>query len=83
MQWVEGTPTILVRHGNVVRENLLKERIPFDELRQAFRESGVAHLEDISLAVLEVDGSISVLTKEDMPATPRPHHRIKLISRNQ
>jgi uncharacterized membrane protein YcaP (DUF421 family) len=79
--WVEGTPTILVRHGNVVPENLVKERIPIEELRQAFREHGVAALEDVALAVLEVDGTISVLTKEELPPTPRPHHRIKLLSR--
>ncbi len=79
--WVEGTPTILVRHGNVVSENLVKERIPIEELRQAFREHGVAVLEDVALAVLEVDGTISVLTKEELPPTFRPHHRIKLLSR--
>ncbi len=79
--WVEGTSTVLVQSGKTVSKSLEKEHITPDELQQAFREHGVESLSDVSLAVLEIDGSISVLRKDEMPTTARSHHRIRFIRR--
>ena len=78
-RWLEGTPRLLVRSGHVVSENLEREHLSVDDLHQAFREHGVLSLGDVALAVLEVDGSISVLRNEELPQTARPHHRIHLV----
>jgi uncharacterized membrane protein YcaP (DUF421 family) len=78
-RWLEGTPRLLVRSGHVVQENLEREHLSVDDLHQAFREHGVQSLSDVALAVLEVDGSISVLRNEEMPQAARPHHRIHLL----
>ncbi len=80
-QWVEGTPTLLIRAGSVIAKNLEKEKIAPEELEQALREHGVSSVADVSLAVLEVDGSISVLRHDEMPTSPRPHHRIRFLRR--
>ena len=82
-QWVEGTPTLLIRSGKILSANLAKELITLDELEQAMREHGVARVEDVNLAVLEVDGSISVLRHDEMPTSARPHHRIRFLRRKQ
>lgn len=74
--WIEGTPRLLVRSGRVLQQNMIEERLSIEELHQAFRENGVATVEDVALAVLEIDGTISVLKKDDMPASPLPHHSI-------
>lgn len=76
---VEGTPRLLIHSGQVVSENLAKENLTVDELHQALREHGVASIADVGLAVLEVDGSISVLKKDELPNAVRPHHRIRFI----
>jgi uncharacterized membrane protein YcaP (DUF421 family) len=57
----EGTPTVLVLHGEPVEKNLQRERVDKDLLEQAVREHGVADLSGVELAVLEMDGSISVV----------------------
>lgn len=80
--WVEGRPTLLIHQGRILAENLARERITEDELHEALREHGVASPADVSLAVLEVDGSISVLKSEEMPTTPRSHHRIRIVRRH-
>ncbi|MHB0878612.1 MAG: DUF421 domain-containing protein [Anaerolineae bacterium] len=59
---VEGTPTVLVSHGQVVAAHLRREGIDEEMLAGALREHGVADLKDVEMAVLEVDGSISVVT---------------------
>ena len=67
---VEGSPTILVRHGRVIQANLDREGIDRDTLETAMREHGVAAIGDADLAVLEIDGSISVI-----PATTEGLHQ--------
>jgi uncharacterized membrane protein YcaP (DUF421 family) len=80
-RWVEGSPTLLVHRGTIVKENLEKEKVTHEELHQAFREHGILSLSEVSLAVLEVDGSISVLKSDEMPVAQRPHHRIRFLHR--
>jgi uncharacterized membrane protein YcaP (DUF421 family) len=74
---VEGTPTILVKDGQLILKNLRSEHITPDEIRQALREHGVPTPEEVGLAVLEIDGSISVLRKDELPLKERPHHRFR------
>lgn len=78
---VEGTPTLLVRHGKILDENLAKEKLNRDDLQQALREHGIANVAEVSLAVLEIDGAISVLRNDEMPAVARPHHRMRFLDR--
>jgi uncharacterized membrane protein YcaP (DUF421 family) len=80
-RWVEGTPTLLIRHGKILYDSLSKEKLTSDDLHQALREHGIAHIEEVALAVLEIDGAISVLKNEEMPAATRPHHRMRLRDR--
>ena len=75
---VEGTPTILIRSGEMIMKNLGSEHITPDELRQSLREHGVPTPEEVGLAVLEIDGSISVLRKNELPIKEQPHHRFRL-----
>lgn len=58
---VEGTPTVLVLRGEVFSHNLRREGLDQDTLEAALREHGVAELSDVEMAVLEIDGSISVV----------------------
>ncbi len=58
---VEGSPTLLVLHGEIIPDHLRRESIDEDMLEAALREHGVASLADVEMAVLETDGSISVV----------------------
>lgn len=80
-RFVEGTPTLLIRNGKIIQENLNRERVSADELTQALREHGVASVDDVSVAVLEIDGSISVLKNEEVPSADRPHRHFRFIAR--
>ncbi len=57
---VEGTPTVLVRSGEIIQKSMRREGVDEQTLMAALREHGVAKLENVELAVLEVDGSISI-----------------------
>ena len=58
---LRGQARILVNRGHVHVDALQLESISHEELLQALRENGCATLGDCRLAVLEVDGSISVI----------------------
>ena len=63
-RWLEGTPTLLVRHGKVEWLALKRERMDVEALETAAREHGISGLEHVDLAVLELDGSISIIGSE-------------------
>ena len=77
---LRGTATILINHGVLQVEKLRHEGISHEDLMGALREHGVGSLEDVRLAVLEVDGTISVLKDDDLlPAKNQPHRRFRFL----
>lgn len=62
---LEGTPTVLVAGGKIVAAGMRKERITMDDLEAATREHGISSVEEVDLAVMEVDGTISIIKYED------------------
>lgn len=64
-RFVDGVPSVLIEHGQVNWANMNKENISTDELMAALREHEVQRIEDVSLAMIEVDGGISVIRKEE------------------
>jgi uncharacterized membrane protein YcaP (DUF421 family) len=60
-KFLSGEPRLLVRNGQSVMTNLMKESITEQELEEQIREHGIEKLSDVRTAILEVDGSISVI----------------------
>lgn len=58
---VKSEPTALLRDGRALDDVLRRERVTHSELRAAARSKGIASLEDVALAILETDGTISIL----------------------
>lgn len=61
---MEADPVILVKDGKEDPVALRKVKISFDELNEAIREHGVETMENVKLAILEVDGNISVISED-------------------
>lgn len=60
----EGIPTPVWRDGRPVERTMRMERIRMDELEAEARKQGIADMEDVYLATLEEDGTISFLRVE-------------------
>lgn len=56
-----GKPVILLEHGKLLQQNMKKTRINADELSQYLRQNGYLDPSQIRYAILETNGSISVL----------------------
>lgn len=79
--FIEGSPTLLIHNGNLVTAHCAKEHISLDQIHRALREHGVENIHDVALAVLEVDGSISVLKYDDVQSHMHPQKRLKFLHR--
>ncbi len=58
---MEGRPLVLVSRGRIIEKNLASSRISTDELFSAIRVAGFRGIEEVSYAILEQTGAISVI----------------------
>jgi uncharacterized membrane protein YcaP (DUF421 family) len=60
--FMQEKPEILIHNGTLDFKNLSKLNITSDELKEAMREHGVEFFKDVKLAMLEIDGNISIIS---------------------
>lgn len=70
-----GVPVLLVRDSHFLWGNMRKEGITSELVMAALREHGIGALDDVQMAVLEVDGTISVVPKRATVYRTRHHFR--------
>jgi uncharacterized membrane protein YcaP (DUF421 family) len=61
---LEGSPTAVVRRGQLDRGGMRKERMNESEVMEALRVQGVDDVKEVKLAMVENDGQVSVLKEE-------------------
>ena len=61
---IQGEAMLLIYKGKLNQKNANRARLTVDEIMEAVREHGVSQMEEVDMAVLEVDGNISVLSNE-------------------
>ncbi|MFD0590301.1 DUF421 domain-containing protein [Paenibacillus sp. GCM10027627] len=63
--WISGSPTVLMEGGRILEENMRKVHYTLDSLDQALREKGIFNIDEVEYAVLEDNGRVSALKKEE------------------
>ena len=72
---VEGVPVVLARKGRLFEAVLRRELVSRDDFKEALRLNGLNDVADVELALLETNGSISVVPREEGTAgRPPPRH---------
>jgi uncharacterized membrane protein YcaP (DUF421 family) len=76
---LEFEPTVIGRDGQWLTEELAKQALDLDDVEAALREHGLERVDQVKLAMLEEDGSISIVPAdgEDTPAAKRRRRRYK------
>jgi uncharacterized membrane protein YcaP (DUF421 family) len=59
--YVRDEPTLLMQDGALLEKNMEHEHVDREDIEMAAREHGIGDLGDVSEAVLEPDGSISII----------------------
>jgi uncharacterized membrane protein YcaP (DUF421 family) len=72
-------PAVIVRDGQCLMDVMRREGVDQEEVEMAMREHGIVDMKEVQLAVLEPDGTISIVpTTTQMQRTKhriRYHHR--------
>jgi uncharacterized membrane protein YcaP (DUF421 family) len=63
-RFVIEQPTLLLRDGELIAANLEREDVSREDIEMSAREHGIAELSEVSAAVLEPDGSISIIPRQ-------------------
>src|SRR5947209_4276631 len=77
---VEPPPTVVVEEGKLIKKNIDKEGLSTADVEMALREHGIDSVDQCKLAVLENDGSISVVS-QDNPDSYRRRRRVRFLRR--
>jgi uncharacterized membrane protein YcaP (DUF421 family) len=72
-RWIEGEPSLLIHDGRTIESHMAREHVSMDELHRALREHGINSCDQVALAVLEVDGSISCLKYDEIKPDANTH----------
>ena len=67
-KFINGTPTVIMSGGKLYRKNMKKAKLDLSEFMVMCRQEGYFDLNDISVAIFEYNGRLTVLPK----ATKRP-----------
>lgn len=67
-KFINGTPTVIMSGGKLYRKNMKKAKLDLSEFMVMCRQEGYFDLNDISVAIFEYNGRLTVLPK----ATRRP-----------
>lgn len=62
---LDGTPRVLVRDGRFLTGNFHRDRLTHDEVLSEMRLAGIARVQDVAWAILEPQGKISFIRRED------------------
>lgn len=76
---LEGKPALIIHKGELIYEELRKNKIDINEIQQLLRGKDVFAIQEVEYAVLETNGEMSVLkkpqfdtpTKEDLKIVPK------------
>jgi uncharacterized membrane protein YcaP (DUF421 family) len=63
---VEGNPILLIHKGKILKKNMKLERLHEADLRILLRKQGIHNYAEISSAILESDGTLSVTKINDL-----------------
>ncbi|CCF20332.1 conserved membrane protein of unknown function [Pseudorhizobium banfieldiae] len=62
---VRSQPSLLARHGTFYGDAMVRQRLTEDEVLSAVRAQGLQGLEHVEAVILESDGSLSIIPRQD------------------
>lgn len=63
--YIDDSPSIVIRNGQIDKEELGKNKMDINQLQNLLRQKGVFSVKEVAYAILEPDGSCSVMKKPE------------------
>ncbi|GAA0327337.1 DUF421 domain-containing protein [Bacillus carboniphilus] len=78
---VSGTPTVVIKEGKIIESAMRQSRLDLDSLTAMLRQKNIFSMADVEYAVLETNGNISVLRKEERQTITKKDMNIPTTAR--
>ncbi|MBM7659701.1 uncharacterized membrane protein YcaP (DUF421 family) [Bacillus mesophilus] len=75
--FLEGSPSLIIRRGEINYKRLKKNKLDLDQLQNLLRKKDIFSIRDVEFAILETDGTVSVLKKTDSDTPTKKDLNIK------
>lgn len=81
-KWIAGEPTTLIQKGQILEESMEHMGYSLESLKQALRGKDIFNLDEVECAILEVNGSLSVLKKPQYQNTTKQDLNLRPTAEN-
>lgn len=69
---IEGSATIIIENGKILRDNMKSLRYDLDELNAQLRQQGILDISEVQFAIFETTGELSIIKKvQDQPVSKK------------
>ncbi|RAK15331.1 uncharacterized membrane protein YcaP (DUF421 family) [Anoxybacillus vitaminiphilus] len=73
---LEGKPTLVIAQGKILRDKMAENKLDMNQLQHLLRSKGAFSIREVEYAVLETDGTVSVLKKSPYELPTRQDHQM-------
>ena len=81
---IDGKPVIIIENGIINQKDMKKERYNIDDLMMQIRECSIGSIHEIAFAILETNGRLTILKKNDCKVKyPFPLIQDGILMKNQ
>ena len=74
---LDGTPSIIISDGEINLEMMKKQRLTMNDILEELRSAGYLDISDIQYAIIETNGTISIIPKSACDNVKRQDLKIK------
>lgn len=74
---LDGTPSIIISDGEINLEMIKKQRLTMNDILEELRSAGYLDISDIQYAIIETNGTISIIPKSACDTVKRKDLKIK------
>ncbi|HCX47968.1 MAG TPA: DUF421 domain-containing protein [Bacillus sp. (in: Bacteria)] len=78
-KFLAGDPTIVIQNGKILENNMNKMRYTLDYLNQQLREKDIFNIEEVLFAMVETNGTLTVLKKPQFRNVTRQDLKIAVM----
>ncbi len=62
-RFLDGEPSVIIRDGKLIRDNMRRDRITVAEVESEMRQQGIAHIADVAWGIVEAKGRMSFIER--------------------
>jgi uncharacterized membrane protein YcaP (DUF421 family) len=78
---INGEPTLIIKDGKILEEGMTKTRLTVDDLLLLLRKKKIFYVDEVDIAFLETDGTVSALRKAEVMPVTRKDLQMPVASR--